>query len=188
MGKLKALLEWENMPLIQYQINQMKLAGVKHIHVILGYRKDDIMKHIQDEDVMVHWNESYESGRSSSIRLGAQHLTDDSVATFISSVDQPVRARTLRAMIDSFYKEGKSIVIPVHKERKGHPLLLGKSKFEDLRSVNEATEGLRQIIRTSKQEIHYVTVNDPSILYNFNTFRDYEIHRRDGEKNESIRD
>ncbi|HLQ73293.1 MAG TPA: nucleotidyltransferase family protein [Bacillota bacterium] len=182
MGQLKALLEWEGKPLIKYQVEQMKLAGVQHIHVVLGYRKEDIEKQLVNEDVYLHWNERYEQGKSTSIRKGASHLTDDSVATFISSVDQPVQARTLTQMVHALKQTDKSIVIPTMNQRKGHPLLLARSKFDELLQVNEETEGLRHLIQMNEQDIHFVSINDPSILYNFNTIEDYERHRREGKK------
>src|SRR5699024_12417486 len=49
MGQLKAPLEWEGKPLIKYQVEKMKLAGVPHIHVGIGHCKADIEKHFVQE-------------------------------------------------------------------------------------------------------------------------------------------
>lgn len=188
MGRLKGLLPWRGTTLIQYQIEQMLAAGVKDIHVVLGYKADKMIKKISPYEVNIILNEQYEQGKSSSIRKGASAIQNFSNGIFITGVDQPVPAKTLIILLKHLRETNAPVIIPTYKEKRGHPLLLAGRLHHDLLQVNEATKGLRGIIDTYKDKIAHLPVNDPSVLFNFNRLEDYEKNRVCKEaNNENIR-
>lgn len=180
MGKLKALLPWHGVPLIQYQIEQMQNAGIKKIIVVLGHQKEELEKAIATYDVEMVFNENYKLGKSTSIQNGAAAIKkQDQAGILISSVDQPVPSDTLMKMANHLKTTQAHIVIPVFQERKGHPILFHGDLKNDLLNVNEQSKGLRQVIRTHTEKIAYLHVSDPSILLNFNNIEEYSknIHK-----------
>ena len=85
MGQPKALLAWRGSTLVDYAIQQARLAGVEDLAVVLGPATHDLRL-----DALIAFNADPETGRSTSIRLGAERLADDVTAVLIQSVDQPV--------------------------------------------------------------------------------------------------
>ncbi|RST57800.1 nucleotidyltransferase family protein [Siminovitchia terrae] len=187
MGKLKALLPWEGMPLIQYQIEQMKQAGIDEIIVVLGYKAEYLQKIISTFEIKAVINKNYEYGKSSSIRKGISSLHKEVDGIFISAVDQPVPSAILKKMKAHLEENEAAVVIPTYEMKRGHPILLHASTKNDLLLVNEETLGLRSVIRKYQQQIAYLEVNDPSILLNFNKQEDYDKSDREA-SNENFRD
>lgn len=187
MGKLKALLPWEGRPLIQYQIEQMKQAGIDEIIVVLGYRAEYLQKIISTFEIKAVINKNYEYGKSSSIRKGISSLHKEVDGIFISAVDQPVPSAILQKMKAHLEENEAAVVIPTYEMKRGHPILLHASTKNDLLLVNEETLGLRSVIRKYQQQIAYLEVNDPSILLNFNKQEDYDKSDREA-SNENFRD
>ncbi|GIN91138.1 hypothetical protein J6TS1_08210 [Siminovitchia terrae] len=187
MGKLKALLPWEGRPLIQYQIEQMKQAGIDEIIVVLGYKAEYLQKIISTFEIKAVINKNYEYGKSSSIRKGISSLHKEVDGIFISAVDQPVPSAILQKMKAHLEENEAAVVIPTYEMKRGHPILLHASTKNDLLLVNEETLGLRSVIRKYQQQIAYLEVNDPSILLNFNKQEDYDKSDREA-SNENFRD
>lgn len=187
MGKLKALLPWEGRPLIQYQIEQMKQAGIDEIIVVLGYKAEYLQKIISTFEIKAVINKNYEYGKSSSIRKGISSLHKEVDGIFISAVDQPVPSAILQKMKAHLEENEAAVVIPTYEMKRGHPILLHASTKNDLLLVNEETLGLRSVIDKYQQQIAYLEVNDPSILLNFNKQEDYDKSDREA-SNENFRD
>ena len=124
---------------------------------------------------MVH-NPDYRSGRASSLRTGAAALPDglrDGGAIAVTGVDQPVRASTLKRLIVGWRESGAPIVAPQYEGRTGHPLLLDGSLLDELRTVEEASEGLRAIRSRHGNAARIVVVDDPWVRFNLNTPQAY---------------
>ncbi|SFJ54049.1 molybdenum cofactor cytidylyltransferase [Thermoflavimicrobium dichotomicum] len=171
MGRPKGLLQWNEKPLIRNQLEQLGLSRIHKIIVVLGYKPEvyePFMDH-QDGKITVLWNENWEQGKSSSILKGLSAIDHHCRAILFVNIDQPVSSRIVNQLIDSYEKTGRKIHIPVFQHRKGHPVLISTELLEALYLVNEESQGLKSIIRAYQEDIELVHVEDPSVLYNFNT-------------------
>lgn len=173
MGRLKALLPWQGMPLFQYQIEQMQKAGMEKVIVVLGHKANQLQQIIAKYDVKTVINEQYAQGKSSSIRKGVAHTATDTKGILISAIDQPVSYHTLRRLTNHLSFTKAPAIIPVYQGKSGHPILFHSSLKADLLAVNEKTKGLRNIIQNHYRQIEYLKVDDPSVLLNFNKPSDY---------------
>ncbi|MFD1040250.1 NTP transferase domain-containing protein [Virgibacillus byunsanensis] len=173
MGTLKALLPWQGIPLIQYQMEQLKNAGIVEIIMVLGHKADELAQVISPYDVKSVFNEHYRDGKSSSIKKGVSCMTDNPSGIFILAVDQPVPSFILQKMVEHFRIDQPSIVIPSYQGKRGHPILFQGNLKEELLTVNEQSKGLRKVIQTYHDEISYLDVRDPAILLNLNEPNDY---------------
>lgn len=185
MGQLKALLPWKGKPLIQYQIEQLKAAGIDEIIVVLGYKAEQMLKEISSVHVKTVINPHYEKGKSSSIRIGVSAVQSGEQGILISAVDQPVPAKTIILMFQHLQEGGAPVVIPTYRNKRGHPILFHCNLKNDLLLVNEETKGLRNVIHKHRDRIAFMDTNDPAVLYHFNKLEDY-INHLEG-SNESIR-
>jgi molybdenum cofactor cytidylyltransferase len=166
MGSPKALLEWRGSTLLEYAIDQARVASVSDLVVVLG----PATRHLSLETPTV-FNPEPETGRSTSIRLGASALGDDPSAVLVQSVDQPVPADVLRTL----FGVQAEVAIPTFKGRRGHPVCLAGSLLEELRQVDEASEGLRAVVR--RHRVVEVPVDDESVVWNLNDPAAYEAAR-----------
>lgn len=184
MGQTKALLPWKGSSLIQYQIEQMQQAEIEEVIVVLGYEAEKINDTISKHDVKIVINERYQLGKSSSIQKGVSCLYDEFKGIFITAVDQPVPSFILKKMMKHLSESQAAAVIPTFEEKRGHPILFHGSLKNDLLHIKEETLGLRGVTDKFQNQISYLNVNDPSVLYNFNRPEDYVI--RQEVSNESI--
>ncbi len=67
MGSLKPLLAWQGATLIEYQIAQLREAGVADVIAVLGRRAQDILPLVTAAGARGIINENYREGRASSL-------------------------------------------------------------------------------------------------------------------------
>ncbi|MFZ3578988.1 nucleotidyltransferase family protein [Virgibacillus sp. DJP39] len=180
MGELKALLLWQEVPLICYQIEQLQKAGVDEIIVVLGHKAPQIKEVIEPYTVKTVFNQQYKQGKSTSIRKGVASVAVDPEGIFFLAIDQPVTCQTLKKLMEHFKRNKPAVVIPVHQGKRGHPILFHDNLKNDLLVVNEETKGLRDIIQKHHNQLAYLAVNDPAILLNFNKPSDYSNYNLRG--------
>ncbi|HET6315594.1 MAG TPA: nucleotidyltransferase family protein [Chloroflexota bacterium] len=157
MGTPKALLPWRGTTLLDHALEQARSASVSEIVVVLG----PATVHLR-LDCKTAFNPAPESGRSTSIRVGAAELADDLEAILIQSVDQPVP----REVLEALFGAAAEVAIPTYGGRRGHPVCVSSALLEELRAVTEEEQGLRAVVR--RHAVTEVAVDDASVLWNLN--------------------
>jgi molybdenum cofactor cytidylyltransferase len=183
MGSPKALLPWGETSLLDFAVQQARLAEIEAIVVVLG----PATRHIESNltEVRVAMNPEPETGRSASIRLGCSALPDDLAAVLVQSVDQPTPSHVLKALFDaldrptSFPDLGQApgatagrheadIAIPTFGGRRGHPVAFAGRLLPELRALTEAGQGLRSVVRRHADALVEVEVETEAVLWNLN--------------------
>jgi molybdenum cofactor cytidylyltransferase len=173
MGRLKQLLPWAGLSLIDWQVVQMRDAGVDDVVVVLGHDAEAVRAGIQAPDARIVVNQSYREGRASSLRAGAWALEDSIGAVLILSVDQPRPSWLSRRLIDRWRETSAPIVSPRFSRRFGHPVLVAGSLLPELRAVDEASLGLRAVIQRHAATAEAVPIANDAIDVDLNTPADY---------------
>ena len=104
MGRLKALLPWHGLPLIEYQISNLLQAGIVQIIVVLGYRYEELSRHVKGSGVQYIVNHNYKFGKTTSIKAGIGALKEEVSDILILSVDQPRPAPLIYSLINTHKK------------------------------------------------------------------------------------
>ncbi|PZC48367.1 MAG: molybdenum cofactor cytidylyltransferase [Chloroflexi bacterium] len=180
MGRPKALLDWAAKPLLQHQIDELLAAGCDPIVVVLGHDAAPIETAITcAAPCRLVRNDDYRSGRASSIRAGAGALPDDATAIIVASVDTPLRAATVRALVEHWQtaQPRSAIVVPRLAGRNGHPALFDAALLPDLRAVQESSQGLRAVRRAHTARTAFLDLDDPLVALNLNTPQAYDAAR-----------
>jgi molybdenum cofactor cytidylyltransferase len=113
-------------------------------------------------------NDHPEYGRSRSILLGVKEVSSDRPC-FLHNIDNPYLEDDLLEMLLSVVQPD-SYVVPVYKEKGGHPVLLGSEIVNYLRDINQLHD-LREVLKQFRRiEISFP---DKGILWNINTPEDY---------------
>jgi molybdenum cofactor cytidylyltransferase len=157
MGTPKALLPWAGSTMVEYAIEQARLATVTDVVVVLG----PATQHLRLDAVTVV-NPEPETGRSTSIRLGAAALEDEVESVVVQSVDQPVPNTVLECLLAA----GGEVAIPTYQGRRGHPVCFAGALLRELREVSELDEGLRAVVR--RHTVTEVPVDTESVVWNLN--------------------
>jgi len=157
MGTQKALLEWEGVPLIAYELDQLaQVPAVRETIVVTGHEPERVREIAERHRATVVHNPAYASGKVTSILAGLHALPDGIDAVMVLAVDQPRRADVLRGIVDAHAAGGCVITAPVHGGRRGHPTLFSAVLLPELLLIDEGSEGLRAVMRAHRDEVHEV--------------------------------
>jgi len=175
MGRAKALLPWRGRPLAAWQAEQLA-EHCGEVVVVLGSRAGSVGGAVAGlPRTRTVINDDWEAGRAGSIRAGVAALGPTADAVVIAGVDQPINAATIAALLDLLDAEPAAcIAVPRHGGRNGHPPCFRAALVPELLAVDEATEGLRAVHRRHADATAFVDLDDPTVLLDLNTPRDYD--------------
>jgi len=123
-------------------------------------------------------NASFDGGKVTSILCGLRAVPDDADAILLLAVDQPRPARILRTLIESHEAAMAPITVPLNEGHRGHPIIFTAALLPELRSIDEATLGVRAVLERHADEINEVAFGDPMVRLDLNTPDDAERARR----------
>jgi CTP:molybdopterin cytidylyltransferase MocA len=182
MGRPKPLLEWNGTTLIEYQISQLRAGGCDEVVAVLGHRAEEVRPYAEKAGARVVVNEDYRAGRAGSIRTGAVALVPETSAIVILNVDQPRGHAITRRLLDEHAARGNLITVPLCQGQHGHPAVLAGSLLPELQQVDEASQGLRAVMRRHEAGRAELPVDDSSVLLDLNFPADYEAARARGQQ------
>jgi CTP:molybdopterin cytidylyltransferase MocA len=88
-------------------------------------------------------------------------------------VDHPaVSADVIRGLTAAFQESHPPVVIPTHQGKGGHPVLISRQLFEELKSFGPE-QGADAVIRKYRKATEFVEVSDPGILIDVDSPEDY---------------
>lgn len=163
MGTPKALLPWAGSTLMEDAIGQARAARIDHVVVALGPATAHLASAL---DAVCVVNPDPETGRAMSIQMAATLIPDDIDALLIQSVDQPVVADIVDALLVAI-ESGAPVAVPVHGGRRGHPVACGPALVPGLRTLGAAADGLRALLRRQTAIVE-VVVDSDAIHWNLN--------------------
>ena len=165
MGQDKPLLTYRGRTFLETIVATLREAGVERVAVVLGHHAEEIRHTAKLEDVEVVINPEYRRGQTSSLQVGLRALdSPDLEAVVLCLVDHPlISADTVRALVTSFRRAGAPVVIPTFQDQRGHPVLIGRTLFSELLSL-DPDEGANTVIRKYRDATQLVEVNDSGIL------------------------
>ena len=138
-----------------------KQSGIKKIVVVTGYGAEALERHCSHLGVVFLRNDDYESSDMlKSAKIGLTYLADKCSSAFISPADIPLfSAETVKSMVN---KQG-SVIIPMHNNKTGHPLLLSRNLFEKVIEY-KGTDGLEGALSGGDVERVFFDVQDVGIV------------------------
>jgi len=181
MGSPKALLAWHGQPLLTHQLQQIQKSRLSECVVVLGHRAA-ALEPLVDATFSPGWkarrvvNPNPEAGRTSSVLAGLGALWSRPDGILIASVDQPLESRVVDALIAAAEEEWergtacrpRTIVLPVHEGRRGHPVLFSSALLGEMMGISEASEGLKAVVRRGPSRLLELPWDNPEILLNLN--------------------
>ena len=169
MGYPKPLLIVDGKTFIE-KIAATMLDVVPRLVVVLGAHADRIRRAIpHDERIVIVENPNYSRGQLSSLKIGLGAVQPDAAGAVVHLADHPiVRVESFRAVVDSFERTRKPIVIARSNGQRGHPVIFARSIFAELQNAPES-EGARHVVNADPSRIEYVDLDDPGINLDLDT-------------------
>ncbi|MBM3134653.1 MAG: molybdenum cofactor cytidylyltransferase [Chloroflexi bacterium] len=179
LGRLKQLLPWGGQTMIEHVVDTVLASTVDEVVVVLGCQAAAVQQVLTGRPVRVVVNAAWEEGLASSLRAGLAALSPQAEAVLFVLGDQPrLTAQTIDRLLAHYRTTRCPIVVPVHRGRRGNPVLFARSLFPEL-LVLQGDVGGRVLLDKQRADIAEVDVGSEEILVDVDTLEDYEAQGRE---------
>jgi molybdenum cofactor cytidylyltransferase len=104
-------------------------------------------------DVLVVTNADPEADMLASVRCGLRAVPQACEAVLVALGDQPgIRRDLVNEMLDAFATCGRGIVVPVHEDRRGHPLIFSIHYRDEVLTRYDG-EGLQGLVKAHADDV-----------------------------------
>lgn len=175
MGSPKALLEYQGRPFLEHLIDVSRHPKIGATRVVFGATPESILAKLKLDPMIVVLNPEWEKGQLSSIQAAIRSLPENKTdGMILCLVDHPlITAALVNQLIDKFYATHKQIIIPVHNEKRGHPVIFSAKLYAELLAAPLET-GARAVVWNHPEEVLEVPTEEEGVVLNLNdqdTFR-----------------
>jgi CTP:molybdopterin cytidylyltransferase MocA len=117
-------------------------------------------------------NSQPRSEQAASLRLALARLANDPAeAVVVWPVDHPfVHLLSVLALVDAFKRTRAPIVLPVHGDRRGHPVLFARTVWLELMTTSSG--GARTVVHAHATDVVEVPVPDDGVTRDIDTRSD----------------
>ncbi len=177
MGRPKAMLPFDSADTFLGHIVRTFLAAeVDDVVVVVGHEADAVVRAFPgDLPARFVENREYDRGQLSSVLAGLSVIDRPGVeAMLLTLVDVPqVSKATVRAVLDRYRQTHARIVRPTSGARHGHPMLIDRSLFAELRAADPAT-GAKPVVRAHASAAGDMETADEGAFNDIDTLEEYE--------------
>jgi len=170
MGCCKQLLSLGGGTVIARCLDTLVAAGIGEISVVVSPDGHGVAEAARKYPVSIVVNPEADGDMASSVRAGRDALTTETHGVIVFLCDYPlVSAGTITSLIEEHGDSPGSIIIPCHREKRGHPLLFPRSILNEL--TNDLI--LRDLVRRDPERVRCLDVDDRGVLLDMDTPEDY---------------
>lgn len=169
MGQPKALVPFQGLTFIEHLLAATRHARVGITRVVLGAGAEAIRGKLKVDSSWIVVNADWPKGQLSSIHAAIRSLpAGGTKGILVCPVDHPlVSAHLVAALIAAFDAGGKSIVLPKHHGKRGHPVLFDAALYEELLAA-PVEVGARQVVWNHAQDVMEVETEEEGVILNLN--------------------
>jgi molybdenum cofactor cytidylyltransferase len=157
-------------PMIARVVDNLLSSAARPVLVVTGHHGDEIRAALAGRPVTFVTADDYASGLSASLRAGVAALPDQARAAVVCLGDMPlVTGRVVDRLIEAWDPdEGRSIVVPTCKGRRGNPVLWDRALFPAILGLT-GDAGARGLLAVHAELVGEVELNDDAVLRDFDT-------------------
>jgi len=172
MGVQKLLLPFAEKTVIAHIVDQL-VGAVDEVYVVTGHEEEKVAAELCSRAVSVVVNPEYEDGMLSSVRCGIRALPEDCLGVLVGLGDQPgITSELVNEMARAFESGDKGIVVPVCKDKRGHPLLFSGGYCDEILNSYDDV-GLRGLLVAHPDDILELDVASTAVLADMDYPEDY---------------
>jgi len=175
MGQNKLLLRLNGERLIDNILDALAASSIDEQVVVLGHKADEVIEAIKPRlnRIKITINKDYEQGMASSFQKGLQLLSHVDAVFLVLGDELILDPNVLRLMIKQMEKNrGEALIVsPIHKGKKGHPLLFQSRLFNEILNL-KSSQTIRHVVHRHADKL--VTVEAPEwTIMDIDTPEDY---------------
>jgi molybdenum cofactor cytidylyltransferase len=147
MGRPKQLLPLSGATVLARVVSRLLESPVDRVVVVLGHDAERIRKGAGlpiDARLTVIDNDGWQEGMASSLRCGVR-ACQEAEAIVVALGDQPGLDPDVVTRLVAAFRHGAPLAVPVQGERRGHPVLFGRSLFPALLALSRDV-GARDVV------------------------------------------
>lgn len=173
MGALKQLLPFGDTSVIERIVTMLLTSQVTETIVVLGHRADEIEAQLTGYGVRFVRNPNPEGDMLSSVQCGVEAAVQGHGVMIVLG-DQPlITAEMVDDLIAYYEQQQDAFVIPVHEEKRGHPMIISPRYREDILSLS-GSNGLKELRDRYPDAISRVSVDTETMLIDMDYYHEYE--------------
>jgi len=174
-GNNKLLMPIDGKTMIRGVAEAALGSRVDEVVVVLGWEADKIKSSLVGLNCRYALNTDYEKGQSGSVKAGLAHLNPGTQAVLVLPGDIPlIDSHSIDLTVEEYLKTKSPIVVAAHRGRLGHPILLDKQLFQEIRQIQEETFGLKSVVKNHWSEMRLVETGSDRVLQDVDTPADLE--------------
>ena len=180
MGRGKATLPLpDGETFLSRIVETFHAAGVDDVVVVVGHDGERVIDAVASTGACARArfvrNPHYEQGQFSSLVKGLNVVDRPGVvAALLTLVDVPlVSAATVAAVIDCYARTHVPIVRPTRGDEHGHPVLIDRSLFDDIRRA-DPSHGAKAVVRAHASPAGDIRIDDDGAFLDIDTPEEYE--------------
>lgn len=174
--KAKQLVEVGGIPLVRRVALAALASSLAEVVAVLGHQQGPVRRVLGGLDLRLLENPDYAKGQSSSIQKGLATLLQTPSprlrGVLFIPADLPFLSSGLIDRLLLAWRHEKQIVLPVDRQRRGAPVLFGRSFFGDLLAL-EGDVGGQVLLSRHADRIVEVAVDDPLELFDIDQHEDF---------------
>lgn len=171
MGELNKLLaEIAGRAMVRHVVDNVLTSAADPVVVVTGHEADRVRAALGGCPVTFAENPDFADGLSTSLKTGLAALPPDADGAIVCLADMPkVGGEILDRLIAAFDPvEGRAIIVPTRRGKRGNPVLFARRFFEEMGAVS-GDVGARHIIGEHGELIAEVEVEDEAVLTDVDT-------------------
>jgi CTP:molybdopterin cytidylyltransferase MocA len=141
-----ALLPFGDGTLVEYQVEQLRAAGVDVIEVVLGHEAERIIPLVGLDNVEPIVDARWDEGTASALRVGATAVPRETARAIVVSVAAPRTAADYRRLIQAHRDGDAAIASLAGDDAPGAPVAVSREVLAEIRNLRDDAAGLGPIV------------------------------------------
>ena len=164
-GRNKMLEQVGNRTMVENVVAESLMSKAEHVIVVIGHEKEKVRKKLERYGCEFIWNEDYKRGQSTSVKKGLSGIDRDTRAVIVLPGDiAMVDHKIINAVIDEYLRSNSPIVAAAFRGHQGHPILFDIKLLDEMKSIDEDTQGLRRVVSDHKSEVRKVETSEGALI------------------------
>jgi molybdenum cofactor cytidylyltransferase len=171
MGTINKLtIDIEGKPMLRRVVEAVTASAAKPVIVVTGHERQQVEAALAGLAVQTVFNPDYAAGLSTSLKRGLTSLPATVEGAVICLGDMPlVSAHELDQLVAAFNPvEGRAIVVPTRRGKRGNPVVISKSFFAELAGIG-GDIGAREVIAAHPEQVAEVEMEGDGVLTDIDT-------------------
>lgn len=178
MGRPKMCLPWGETTVIGQVVQTLAAGGVSKIIVVTGGAQAEVLAALGEIRSAISvenvFNPGYADGEMLlSLQIGLHKLEAGIDAAMVALGDQPqIQEGIVRKLLQAYGKTRAPLIVPSYQLRRGHPWIVARSLWNEILALADPAT-MRDFLIAHQALIHYVSVENDSVLRDLDTPADY---------------